>query len=278
MEAQLARWKGHWSFFDAVNGWALSREETEARYDQAATIREMGRPLSPGEIGCALSHAGIYRLMAERGIERALVLEDDVVIHERFFDFPYERIDWPFDVITFYSGNTVVRRRSEHQVGGVAFHRPVWESFHTPSYLVSLEGARKLAAANTPVVSDADWPLNPPVMRFYVARPFFIAHTHHDSLLHDERRELKFAWLKSRSPFAAFVERYLPYVAFPTFLVYALNPDRYHGVRDYCYRELLRYVLRLWPFAYISIREPELQDLPDMGTPVLAGAPPARDG
>ena len=42
----------------------------------------VGRPIRPGEIGCALSHYDLYRKISEP----VCILEDDVIIEDRFID------------------------------------------------------------------------------------------------------------------------------------------------------------------------------------------------
>ncbi|MDR0534216.1 MAG: glycosyltransferase family 25 protein [Verrucomicrobiales bacterium] len=63
-------------FFPAVDGRALSAEEIEINYDRKRALRE-STGLTLPEIGCALSHIGIYRKMVDEGIGHALILEDD---------------------------------------------------------------------------------------------------------------------------------------------------------------------------------------------------------
>lgn len=62
--------------FPAVNGKELTPEEMLRDYDLARAHRD-DRDMSVGEIGCALSHLGVYRRMLESGTAAALVLEDD---------------------------------------------------------------------------------------------------------------------------------------------------------------------------------------------------------
>ena len=50
-----------------------------------------------------MSHAALYRKIVADGFERAFVIEDDVKLLSRLFDFASETIDWDFDVISFYS-------------------------------------------------------------------------------------------------------------------------------------------------------------------------------
>ncbi|WP_457333053.1 glycosyltransferase family 25 protein [Rhizobacter sp. P5_C2] len=62
--------------FPAVLGDALTDEAIGHAYDAAAAAR-CRHPMTRGEIGCALSHLGVYQQVVERGLACALVLEDD---------------------------------------------------------------------------------------------------------------------------------------------------------------------------------------------------------
>jgi len=60
----------------AVDGAQLDAQALSALCDEATATRDY-RPLSRGELGCALSHLAVYRRMLDEGADRALVLEDD---------------------------------------------------------------------------------------------------------------------------------------------------------------------------------------------------------
>jgi len=65
-------------FIDAVDGRNLSRANILDVYSKEEAIKNIGRELSSGEIGCALSHKKIYKKMLDENINQALILEDDV--------------------------------------------------------------------------------------------------------------------------------------------------------------------------------------------------------
>ncbi len=64
-------------FVEAVDGTVLTLEQ-RARYDRRRALAVYGAEMNPAEIGCHLSHLKVYRLIVERGLETALVLEDDI--------------------------------------------------------------------------------------------------------------------------------------------------------------------------------------------------------
>jgi len=68
----------HWEFLDAVDGFAL--KELPKSYDQAKVRRLQGYELTPGEIGCYLSHMKAWDHCVEQN-RLTLVFEDDFVIN-----------------------------------------------------------------------------------------------------------------------------------------------------------------------------------------------------
>lgn len=62
---------------DAVDGSRLTADD-RLRYSQWRSLFHVGRGLTAGELGCALSHLGAYRRMVEEQIPEVVILEDDV--------------------------------------------------------------------------------------------------------------------------------------------------------------------------------------------------------
>jgi glycosyl transferase family 25 len=69
--------------YAAVYGKDLTPEQVDACYDKAANLRDFRRSLSAGELGCYLSHRGIWQKMVDEQIPLAIVLEDDIDIDPR---------------------------------------------------------------------------------------------------------------------------------------------------------------------------------------------------
>ncbi|MCW3479623.1 glycosyltransferase family 25 protein [Neisseriaceae bacterium JH1-16] len=62
---------------EACNGREMAAEHLEARVAFAKRLTLGLTPLSLGEIGCALSHIGVYQRIVDEQIPQALILEDD---------------------------------------------------------------------------------------------------------------------------------------------------------------------------------------------------------
>ena len=72
-----------YELFSAVDGLYVSDSEKKELCDLDA-IANKPDLLSPGMIGCALSHYKLYRKIIEDGVEVALILEDDVILADGF--------------------------------------------------------------------------------------------------------------------------------------------------------------------------------------------------
>ncbi|TCW00448.1 glycosyltransferase family 25 protein [Biostraticola tofi] len=80
IEKECMTYKLEYEFIDAVDGRLLSPPEIKQH------TRELNYAYRPGEIGCALSHIEAYRLMCARGIDSALILEDDAKLMPEIVD------------------------------------------------------------------------------------------------------------------------------------------------------------------------------------------------
>ena len=67
---------------NAVDGRRLSLQQLAMQYDESRASTAY-RSMTPGEIGCALSHASVYEQMVRANQDFALVLEDDAYLSEQ---------------------------------------------------------------------------------------------------------------------------------------------------------------------------------------------------
>lgn len=74
--------------FSAFNTMNESEENLNKRFDFARFLQKYGRNVTKGEVGCTLSHLGVYRLIADdvaiADDEFALVCEDDALFNTDF--------------------------------------------------------------------------------------------------------------------------------------------------------------------------------------------------
>ena len=161
----------------AVRGRDLSRE---ARLSQGLITREAldAGAVTDGEVGCADSHLALWRESMRTG-RPFLILEDDVITHPQL-ESQIERIDFPFDVI-FFGVNTdavlatlspegvrefssfvdryppperIAQILEQTDLSRISF-RPLLNSFGLCCYLVSPQGAAKLAQRVLPLRLDS---------------------------------------------------------------------------------------------------------------------------
>jgi len=143
-------------FTDAVDGKKLDQNELSEVYDSKRAQKEYGRKLSPGEIGCTLSHKEIYRKMVNEQIAQALIFEDDITFDDRIHDalssisnFP---IDWECVLLHYHRNNPFAKRYCislyDRQVVGKGLKIVRFtELMHsTGAYIINLAGAKKLFA------------------------------------------------------------------------------------------------------------------------------------
>jgi glycosyl transferase family 25 len=142
------------NFTAAVDGKRLDNTELEKVYNQKCTIKKIGRKLSAGEIGCALSHKKIYQKMVDENIEKAIVLEDDIVFDNRIHDllslldkFPD---DWECVLLHYHRNNPFVKYycvslRNRINIGkGLKIVRFIDIMHSTGAYIINTAGAAKL--------------------------------------------------------------------------------------------------------------------------------------
>lgn len=156
-DAQLKRYGLVYERFPAVNGKKLAKEEKEQVVNKFRWWCAIGWPVSDGQIGCALSHYGIYRRMLAERLPFVCIFEDDVSITKD--------INSVLNVIerTISPDRPQVILLSDHNVD----HRSVMESAevrlvrtrndqYAEGYVITLPAARNLLKANFPLQRPCD--------------------------------------------------------------------------------------------------------------------------
>lgn len=164
MTTQLERFKLQYEIVEAVDGHKLSRNEVSQLCDESVIQRDPNW-FSPGMIGCTLSHRGLLERMIDEKIEKAIIMEDDIIIPSSFPDIIKNVTNLVQDnelfLLYWYSLHAKqpfsTINRIEVQPGvyiSEALNPHILAS--TACYALTLETAKNIVSNNIPVKAVAD--------------------------------------------------------------------------------------------------------------------------
>jgi glycosyl transferase, family 25 len=145
-----------WESVEGVDAQALDMKKVDA-YSERASLRDLGRPLVPGELACVMSHMAMWKRIVDEGLPEVLILEDDIRVgvgllsvlaaRERL-PADYELINFLTDVAQVPFGPVVadIYRASRHQ----------GNANRASCYLLKHAGAEKLLAFAQPIRMTPD--------------------------------------------------------------------------------------------------------------------------
>ena len=145
----------------AVDSRAGVPEKYREFVDHSGALRDLGRPMSNGEFGCALSHQLAYRQVIERGLAGALIFEDDAVLLADAADCLRSAFYEKYDFVQFNHGFARILRFGIGRVNecpGIATERLLANSGMTTGYSVSPKACRFIMSNSLPITIPADWP------------------------------------------------------------------------------------------------------------------------
>lgn len=122
------------------------------------------RDLTPGEIGCTLSHIKVWHDAYVKGYETILVLEEDFQPTISLKDFKFPNAQW--DLV--YLGRNKVDPNLNELTDG-AFYKPSY-SYNTHAYMLSFTGIKKIIKYS---LNEAVIPADEFLSATYVAHPRF---------------------------------------------------------------------------------------------------------
>lgn len=161
----------------AVDGRRGLPKKYEAMIDRAAAYQKLHREMGNAEFACALSHHFMYREILDRGLAAAVILEDDAIVDEQFFDFLKTVHTCSYDLLLLDHGNARVSRFDRLKLGGATMaYRSQASTWHTTGYVITRAGAQKMVDQSLPIISPADWPTDISKMRTYAAHPRLVDH------------------------------------------------------------------------------------------------------
>jgi len=157
MQEQFASLDLSYRIINATDGKELSREELQ-KYSKPHALKFKRRELSTGEIGCALTHAKIYKQLLDENLEEVLILEDDIVLMQDLLDVLLQRRKFPPEWEAVNFANTWAQ--------AIPLGEPVCKDYRlcrfrgianrTSAYLINRQGAKKLIEHVYPIRLPAD--------------------------------------------------------------------------------------------------------------------------
>ena len=151
-DAQLKKLGANYKRIAAVAGRDLPVQEKRKVASFFRSNCALGRDLSDGEIGCALSHSKVYRRMIDENLPVVCVLEDDVVLADSFVEqliFAVENIRSDKPQVLLLSNHTAFRSERKEIVKSSG-------DWYTEGYVLNTKAAKLLLKANSPIVVPCD--------------------------------------------------------------------------------------------------------------------------
>ncbi|WP_448712961.1 glycosyltransferase family 25 protein [Microbacterium profundi] len=134
--------------------------------DDDAVNALYGRPLRPGEIGCALAHRICYQRLIDSDAEWALVFEDDArVVGPEALSQIVRRFSRlvPFDepaVFMLYGRQVTTDPRLHGRLDDSATYELIRTPMTATGYLINRRAAQHILDTGLPLRNPADWPIS----------------------------------------------------------------------------------------------------------------------
>lgn len=145
---------------EAIDDAALTPEERRRSVSRFLWWCCSLRPIMKGQVGCTLSHQLVYRKMVRENLAHACVLEDDVVLDDRFpalLAWLEDRLDDARAQVTLLFDHTGGRMELARDAVPFACER-IEESMFAEGYVLTRKAAEAILAANVPLrVMDDIW-------------------------------------------------------------------------------------------------------------------------
>jgi len=161
-----------YELFFGIDGRQGLPAEHEPLVDRSARINAGRRPMSDPEYACALSHLMIYRRIVERGLEQALILEDDAIIGSALAALARGAIRPVGDLMLLDHWKGFFRRLGRIRLSaGFDAHRIAVPPDLATGYVVTRRAAGHFLDCAFPVRRVADWPCDIASLASYAVHP-----------------------------------------------------------------------------------------------------------
>lgn len=156
----------NFEFFDAVDGRQMD-VANHPEYNGKCRLSAFGRHLKGGELGCTLTHKHLYQKMIDENIELAMILEDDCILPDNAVPIlnALQQQKNCFDAVRFLGSKKVTKRGGRKAMDlphDYALIRMPTSPGGSHGTLITLEGAKKMHAALSPISLPIDAVLGRP--------------------------------------------------------------------------------------------------------------------
>lgn len=149
VDSQLRRLGVAYERVSAVDARAMTEKERARAVNRFRWWCAVGRRVEPAEVGCALSHKGIYERMS--GGEHVCILEDDVIIKDTF-PMQLEEVEKAIDSA---KPQVYLLSNRKNRFHGAGIVRSAY-GFCTDGYVITKAAADAILAVNTPLKVPCD--------------------------------------------------------------------------------------------------------------------------
>ncbi len=223
---------------EAVVGKDLTVEEIQESVSLRGCYARLGYRISPGAIGCGLSHRKVYETIVRNKIDWALILEEDVLLSNFNKDAIMEVVSKQGPSATiiqlFTRGSRLVlesKDPSDYVNYSLFEFGPRLVGSGTPAYLINYMAAR-VAVDSRKLVGAPDWPSWAKSVKFKLIFPWMTFESGKDSTIESN--------LINRRHYLA--RRLMQFSG----LHYLIYKSEYSGIKDYVAEEIV-------PFVYHSL-------------------------
>ncbi len=155
VDGQLKKMNVAYERVRGVDAKLLSASERTKSFSAFRWWCAMGRPVSNGEIGCALSHYAIYRRMVEdESLAYCCILEDDIEFSPQFISTIRDVERW----IDPSKPQVVILNDHQNKYGEMppGIHLSRFGGTCTDGYVITRVAAQNLLNANLPIIVPCD--------------------------------------------------------------------------------------------------------------------------
>ena len=163
IKIQMEKFGLKFKFFDAVDARKSVPKKYINKIDYKLIRYNLGRDMTTGEIGCALSHALLYEKLIDENITEAIIIEDDGILSKDFAELVKSETlqKSSFDMIMLHHfkcriiENKLMAFIGKYRIGGI-----VNQPCCAPAYYINNKIINKLYNATQKIGYLSDFPID----------------------------------------------------------------------------------------------------------------------